>query len=150
EEGKAFKLPPGFEAQLVAAEPDIHKPMNLAFDDRGRLWVTDTLEYPYPAPAGRKARDTVKILEDFGPDGKARKVTTFAEHLHIPIGLLPLPGAHPQEALVHSIPRILRLRDTKGAGHADHRESTYERIEFRDTHGMTSAFTWGFDGWVYA
>ncbi|MFQ3593298.1 MAG: hypothetical protein SNJ82_08940 [Gemmataceae bacterium] len=38
---KAFTLPPGFEIQLVAAEPDIHKPMNLAFDDRGRLWVRE-------------------------------------------------------------------------------------------------------------
>ncbi|MFM7129423.1 MAG: hypothetical protein ACKO0V_08715, partial [bacterium] len=35
-EKAAFKLPPGFEAQLVAAEPDVHKPMNLAFDDLGR------------------------------------------------------------------------------------------------------------------
>ena len=71
EEQKTFRLPPGFEMQLVAAEPDIHKPLNLNFDDRGRLWVTDTVEYPFPAAPGKKARDTVKILEDFGPDGKA-------------------------------------------------------------------------------
>ena len=52
EEQKALHVPPGFEIQLVAAEPDIQKPLNLAFDDRGRLWVTDTVEYPYPG-AGR-------------------------------------------------------------------------------------------------
>ncbi|HTU91240.1 MAG TPA: hypothetical protein VMF69_14265, partial [Gemmataceae bacterium] len=69
EERKLFRLPPGFEIQLVAAEPDIHKPLNLAFDDRGRLWVTDTIEYPFP-PRGRKSRDSVKILEDFAPDGR--------------------------------------------------------------------------------
>src|SRR5262245_59155658 len=62
DERKALHVPPGFEIQLVAADPDIQKPLNLAFDDRGRLWVTDTLEYPYPAPAGTKPRDTVKIL----------------------------------------------------------------------------------------
>src|SRR5947207_9265971 len=87
DEKKAFHLPPGFEAELVAAEPDIHKPLNMAFDDRGRLWVTDTVEYPFPAEAGTKPRDAVKVLSDFGPDGRARKVSTFAGELNIPIGV---------------------------------------------------------------
>ena len=55
DERKALHVPPGFEIQLVAAEPDIQKPLNLAFDDRGRLWVTDTVEYPYPAQGGNQA-----------------------------------------------------------------------------------------------
>src|SRR5579884_775562 len=76
EERLLLKVPPGFEVQLVACEPDIHKPLNLHFDERGRLWVTDTVEYPYAAPWWRRGRDTVKILEDFGPDGRARKITT--------------------------------------------------------------------------
>src|SRR5262245_43444594 len=59
EEKKGFHLPPGFEAQLVASEPDIQKPLNIAFDDRGRLWVTDTVEYPRPAEKGEKPRDSV-------------------------------------------------------------------------------------------
>ena len=117
EERKALHVPPGFEIQLVAAEPDIQKPLNIAFDDRGRLWVTDTVEYPYPAKEGTKPRDTVKILSDFGPDGKARSITTFADGLNIPIGLLPLPSAN--AALVHSIPDIFLLRDTDGDGRAD-------------------------------
>jgi putative heme-binding domain-containing protein len=150
DERLAFKLPPGFEAQLVAAEPDIHKPLNLAFDDRGRLWLTDTVEYPFPAPADKKPRDTVKILEDFGPDGRARKITTFADGLNIPIGLIPLPNPKPQDALVYSIPNIYRIRDDKGTGHADKREVLYSTYGFRDTHGMTSNFNWGFDGWIYA
>src|SRR5215813_1770562 len=69
DERKAFRLPPGFDIELVAAEPDIHKPLNLAFDDRGRLWVTDTVEYPFPAAPDKKPRDTVKVLEDFSADG---------------------------------------------------------------------------------
>ena len=60
EERKGFHLPPGFEIQLVAAEPDIHKPINIAFDDRGRLWVTESVEYPFPPPRGRRPRDAVK------------------------------------------------------------------------------------------
>src|SRR5215212_9018970 len=71
EEQKRFVLPPGFEIQLVASEPDIAKPMNLAFDDRGRLYVTSSVEYPFPAKDPAQARDAVKVLEDFGPDGKA-------------------------------------------------------------------------------
>jgi putative heme-binding domain-containing protein len=141
EQRKAFTLPPGFEIQLVAADPDIQKPMNIAFDDRGRLWITDTVEYPWPVKEGQKGRDTVKILDDFGPDGRARKITTFADGLNIPIGLLPLPGA--ESALVYSIPHISfttpRTRDT-----------LYRTYGFADTHGMTNAFTFGFDGWVYA
>src|SRR6266542_2841801 len=152
EEKKTFHLPPGFDIELVAAEPDIHKPMNLAFDDRGRLWVTDTIEYPYPAPPGRKPRDTVKVLEDFGSDGRARKITTFADGLNIPIGVLPLTGSAKQgdEALVFSIPAIRRFRDSDRDGKADKSEVLYEKYGFGDTHGMTSAFTWGPGGWVYA
>ena len=148
EERAGFHLPPGFEIQLVASDPDIHKPMNIAFDDRGRLWVTETVEYPFPAEKGKTPRDAVKILEDFGPDGRARKITTFADGLNIPIGLLPMPGGN--EALVHSIPTIDRFTDTDGDGKADKREVAYKTFGARDTHGMTNAFTWGFDGWIYA
>src|SRR5580692_7136144 len=60
---KKFRLPPGFEIQLVASDPDIHKPINIAFDAAGRLWVTETIEYPFAAAPG-KGRDAVKVLED--------------------------------------------------------------------------------------
>src|SRR5436853_507402 len=144
EEAKAFHLPPGFEAQLVASEPDIHKPINMAFDARGRLWVTDSVEYPFPAADGQ-GRDSVKVLEDFGPDGRARKVTTFADGLNIPIGVLPYQDG----AVVYSIPGIWRLHDTDGDGKADHRELLYGGLGHRDTHGMVNGFVLGFDGWLY-
>jgi putative heme-binding domain-containing protein len=148
DERKALHLPPGFEIQLVAAEPDIHKPLNLAFDDRGRLWVTSTVEYPYPARDGTRPRDTVKILSEFQADGRAKRIDTFADGLNIPIGLLPLPSA--RAALVHSIPNVFLMRDTDGDGRADSRAVLYGIFGNRDTHGMTNAFTWGFDGWIYA
>jgi putative heme-binding domain-containing protein len=149
DELKKFHLPPGFEVQLVAAEPDIHKPLNMEFDDRGRLWVSETIEYPFPKdpdnPNGPLLnKDSVKILEDFGPDGKARKVTTFADKLDIPIGVLPLNNPKPQEALAYSVPKIYRIRE------GGERTELFGTFGFRDTHGMTSQFTWGFDGWVYA
>ncbi len=150
EELKALKVPKGFKVQLVAAEPDIHKPMNLAWDDQGRLWVTSTLEYPYPAKDLKTARDKVHILSDFDEQGKARTITTFAEGLNIPIGLLPLPGSSPRRALVFHIGEIMLLEDTNGDGRADKRTTILKGYGSRDTHGMTNAFTHSPDGWIYA
>jgi putative heme-binding domain-containing protein len=145
EEQKTFHLPPGFVIELVACEPDIIKPINMNFDDRGRLWVTQSLEYPFPAK-GHKPRDTVKILESTHKNGVADKITTFADGLNIPIGVLPIS----QGAIVYSIPEVYRLTDPSGGDHATKREPLFGTFGFRDTHGMTSNFVWGFDGWVYA
>jgi len=146
EEQKCFHLPPGFAIELVASEPAIGKPINLNFDDRGRIWMTQSIEYPFPAPPGRKGRDVIKILECTDGTGRANHVTTFADGLNIPIGILPIPHG----ALVYSIPNIYRVLDTDGDGRADKRDLLYGTFGHRDTHGMTGSFTWGFDGWIYA
>ncbi len=146
EQQKRFRLPPGFEIQLVAAEPDVVKPMNLAFDDRGRLLATQSYEYPHAARPGAPARDTLRILEDFGPDGRARKVTVFADGLNIPIGVASVPGA----VIAHSIPKVWRMSDRDGDGSAERREPLYGDHGFQDTHGMLNAFTPWVDGWIYA
>ena len=147
-----FELPAGFAIELVAAEPQIQKPMNMAFDARGRLWVTHSVEYPFAAAAGTKPRDGLTILEDFGPDGRARKATLFADELNIPIGVLPLPVAPGGKtaAIVWSIPNIWKVTDTDGDGKADLREVLYGPFDFADTHGNQNAFRLGADGWVYA
>ncbi len=175
-------MPPGFEVQLVAAEPDIQKPLNLNFDSAGRLWVTGTTMYPWPgrtdavgqeitifdrewndnglafratsAPPAPEvaARDTVRVLSDFGPDGRARKIEVFADGLNIPIGVQPLPrrpGAKGDTVIVHSIPAIWRLEDVDGDGRADRRERLFGDFGFKDTHGMASSFTYWPDGWIY-
>jgi putative heme-binding domain-containing protein len=145
EQVKLFHLPPGFVIELVVAEPLISKPINIAFDAEGNLWVTETVEYPFPAAPG-KGRDGVKILRQIAADGRARKVVHFAGGLNIPIGVLPLGNS----ALVFSIPGIYKLSDTKGAGKADKQEMLYSGYGYKDTHGMTGEFMHGFDGWVYA
>lgn len=155
EELAKLHLPPGFEMQLVASEPDINKPMNLAFDALGRLWVTTSVEYPFPARE-RPGRDRLMIFEDFGPDGRARKVTQFADGLNIPIGVYPFrsPGAEGKEtwkAIVWSIPNVWLMEDTDGDGRADRRELLYGPYDVsRDTHGNQASFRRGFDGWLYA
>ena len=147
EERQSFHLPPGFEAQLVASEPEINKPINLAFDAAGRLWITSTVEYPHPAKDPQKARDSIKILSDFDASGKAKKVVTFAEGLNIPIGVIPYGSG----AIGHSIPFIHYFEDTTGTGKSDKRSVLLDRIGFqKDTHGMSGNFLRGFDGWIYA
>src|SRR5262245_61591863 len=158
DERKAFKLPLGFTAQLVAADPDIMKPMQIAFDAKGRLWVPTSQEYPFPA-VGRPGRDKLYVLSDIGPGGKAGKVSVFADDLNIPIGILPLPDG---SVLVSSIdpgpegPQqpagvwIWRLYDTDGDGKVDRREKLYGPFGTRDTHGTVNSFTLMPDGWVYA
>jgi putative heme-binding domain-containing protein len=146
DEAKRLIIPPGFELQLVACEPDIVKPINMAFDDRGRLYVTNSIEYPFPAKDPSKTRDTIKILEDFGPDGRARKISTTVTNLNIPIGLYPTYDG----VICHSIPKIWKCTDADKDGVCEKREPLYGDIGTRDTHGQTSAFTPGLDGWWYA
>ncbi len=147
EQQKKFKLPPGFEIELVACEPDIHKPMNMKFDAHGRLWVTHSLEYPFPAKDDSAARDAITVFSEFGADGRAAKVHRFAEHLNIPIGVLPLSD---REALAWSIPHIYRLVDSDGDGVADQRTVMFGPFGIIDTHGNQNAFTRWVDGWIYA
>src|ERR1041384_7790990 len=62
-EGESFQVPEGFEIQLVSAEPEINKPMNMAFDAQGRLWVSTSTEYPLPVPTNNVGRDRIVVFE---------------------------------------------------------------------------------------
>ncbi|EEF58230.1 DUF7133 domain-containing protein [Pedosphaera parvula] len=146
-EQKSFHLPPGFEIQLVASEPAIGKPMNMAFDAQGRLWITQSREYPFPAPTNAFGRDAIKVISGFQPNGWATNVSTFATNLNIPIGLYPYKDG----VIAFSIPYVYSLQDTNHDGHADTRDIIMGTYGFdRDTHGLTSAFRRGYDGWIYA
>ena len=143
---RTFRLPPGFEIDLVASEPQIAKPMNMAFDARGRLWVTTSYEYPFPKKPGEAARDSIKIFEDKDGDGRYETVITFADNLNIPIGILP----YGQGCLAWSIPNIWYFRDTDGDGKADQRDVIFGPLGWeRDTHGNLASFRRGSDGWIY-
>lgn len=173
-ERAAFHLPDGFEIQLFADDAQLGgKPINMAFDARGRLWVTCTREYPYAvkkekwsADTTRAAgsHDTIRILEDRDGDGRADQVTIFADELNIPTGLQPYKNG----CIAWSIPNILFLEDTRAAAQMDKLQNTNHKetppptkadkrtILFgplgyeRDTHGMISSMRLGLDGWIYA
>jgi putative heme-binding domain-containing protein len=162
DERAALTVPDGFEIQLFAAEPQINKPINIAFDKRGRLWVSSTVEYPYAAkkerwsdPEGTRvadSRDAIKILEDTDGDGRADSVIDFADGLNIPTGVLPWSKPeHHDGCIAWSIPNIWYFADTTGDGKCDLREVLFGPLGFeKDTHGMCSSFRLGTDGWVYA
>ncbi|MCA9269303.1 MAG: hypothetical protein KDA41_12565, partial [Planctomycetales bacterium] len=157
----SFKLPPGFEIQLVVADPDIGQPMNLNFDARGRLWVTHSVEYPFPAqgegveprPArfagvgDHPPRDRLTVVAGIGADGRPASVTHFAEGLNIPIGQTPLGAG--DAAVVYGIPSVFLCEDRDGDGKAEHRTTLYTRFGNVDVHGNASSFTRWVDGWIY-
>lgn len=161
EQGK-LRVPEGFSVQLFASEPMINKPINMAFDGRGRLWVASTVEYPYAAAKERwvdtqgshvrDSRDAIKILEDTDGDGKADKVVDFVDGLNIPTGVLPWHRPeHKDGCIAWSIPNIWYFADTDGDGKCDLREVLFGPLGYeKDTHGMCSSFRMGRDGWVYA
>lgn len=57
DEKAGFHLPAGFQIELIASEPTIAKPMNMAFDGSGKLWVAQSTQYPFPAKPGEVAGD---------------------------------------------------------------------------------------------
>lgn len=145
EERLSFILPPGFEATLFASEPDITKPINMAFDEKGRLWVTQSSEYPVAAGPG-EGKDRISILEDTNHDGRADKIIAFADDLNIPIGVMPVKGG----AIGYSIPNVYRFLDVNNDDKADKREVLLGEFGHQDTHGMVNNLIRGFDGWIHA
>ena len=142
---RAFSVPEGFEVQLVAAEPDIGKPVSMSFDVSGRLWIAETRAYPIETSTNRAPGDVIRILSDFAPDGRARGNTVFADGLSMPDAVAPFRNG----AIVFSIPNVVNLQDTDGDGLADRREVLYGPFGATDTHNLANNFRRGFNGWFH-
>lgn len=156
-EARSFTVPPGFKVELFASEPMINKPINMAFDDKGRLWVSSNTEYPFPAAKDRwedaqgsrvrGSQDAIKILEDTDGDGRADKVTDFADGLNVPIAVLPYKNG----CIAWSIPNIWYFADNDGDGKCDERKILFGPLGYeKDTHGNIASLRLAPDGWVYA
>ncbi len=144
---KHFVVPEGFRVELFASEPDIGgKPIAMAWDERGRLWVAETYDYPNELQPEGKGRDRIRILEDTDGDWKADKFTVFADKLSIPTSIAFYRGG----AIVHDGKRTLYLKDTNGDDVADERSVLISGWNQGDTHGGVSNFQYGLDNWIWA
>jgi putative membrane-bound dehydrogenase-like protein len=145
ESQKHLVTPVGFEARLFAAEPEIGKPLCLAWDERGRLWLAETVDYPNEIKPAGEGRDRIRICEDTDGDGRADKFTVFAEKLSIPTSMTFARGG----VVVQQAPHTLFLKDTDGDDVADERTTLFTGWSTRDTHAGPSNLHYGLDNWIY-
>jgi putative membrane-bound dehydrogenase-like protein len=140
------QVPADFDLQLFAAEPDIVKPIYIAWDERGRAWIAEARDYPHGLVAeGEPGQADIKICEDTDGDGKADKFTIFADKLNLPTSLVFADGG----IIVSEARHMLFLKDTNGDDKADVREARLPGWGTGDTHAMQSNLGRGFDNWLY-
>jgi mono/diheme cytochrome c family protein/glucose/arabinose dehydrogenase len=136
---KTITTPEGYQAKLFASEkefPNLANPMQISFDNKGRLWVATMPTYPHYRPGDPKPDDKLLIYEDTNGDGKADKEIVFADKLHLPIGFEFAPGG----VYVSQEPHLIFLADTDGDDKADIREVVMTGFDSHDTHHAISAF----------
>lgn len=137
---KSLTVPGGYKVELFASEkefPNLANPMQLSFDDKGRLWVATMPTYPHYKPGDALPDDKILIYEDTNGDGKADKEIVFADKLHLPIGF----EFAPEGVYVSQEPNLVLLRDTNGDDKADSMEIILGGFDTHDTHHAISAYT---------
>ncbi len=144
-ERKSFIVADGFEVNLWAGDPQIAKPIQMNFDNRGRLWIASSEIYPQIKP-GQPATDKILVLEDSNGDGQAEKTTVFASGLLIPTGVLPDGEGG---CYVANSTELIHLADTDGDGKADQRRVVLSGFGTEDTHHLLHTLRWGHDGQIY-
>ncbi|MCB1236983.1 MAG: sulfatase-like hydrolase/transferase, partial [Verrucomicrobiae bacterium] len=131
-----FELPEGLVAEVAAAPPLVEHPIMAAFDDRGRLFVSENAGLNLnKEELEKQLPNSVRLLEDTNNDGLFDKSTVFADGLTFPQGALWLHDS----LYVMSPPSLWRLEDTDGDNVADVREELVTGYEYTgnaaDVHG---------------
>lgn len=138
---RTFQLPEGYRIELVASEPLITDPVEIAFDANGHLYVAEMEDYPADAaPGGR-----IVVLDDKDGDGFYETGHTFADSLPYVNGVMPWR----QGVLVTSAPDILYLEDTDGDGRADSRHVVLTGFAFTNPQLRMSSLRYGPDNLIY-
>jgi mono/diheme cytochrome c family protein/glucose/arabinose dehydrogenase len=143
-----IKVMDGFKLELFASEtdfPDLANPVQMSFDNRGRLWVAVVPSYPHWRPGDPRPNDKLIILEDTDGDGKADKETVFADHLHLPMGF----EFAPEGVYLAQEPNLVLLIDDDKDDHADRMEVILGGFDTHDTHHAISAFSSDASGAFY-
>jgi putative membrane-bound dehydrogenase-like protein len=145
ESQKHFVTPVQLDVKLFAAEPQIHRPICMNWDERGRLWIAETVDYPNNMQRSGAGHDRIVICEDTDGDGVADKFTVFADNLSIPTSFL----FYKNGIIVMQAPQTLYLQDTDGDDKCDKRTVLFSGWLTYDTHAGPSNLRWGLDNWVY-
>ncbi|SKC13499.1 PVC-type heme-binding CxxCH protein [Dyadobacter psychrophilus] len=141
---KHIQIPVDFTLDVFAHEPDVMHPIAMTWDERGRLFVLITKDYPNERK-DTGGSDYILICEDTNKDGKADKFTKFSDDLSIPTGLVFANGG----IIVSQAPHMLFLQDTNGDDKADVKKILFSGFGTGDTHAGPSNLHYGFDNWVY-
>lgn len=143
---KLMTLRPRFRVEPFATEPLIGNIIDFAWDARGRMWVVETNDYPNTVlPDSVPGHDRILILDDANRDGRADKVTVFAQGLNLATSLAFANGG----VVVGQAPHMLFFRDTNGDDKADERKILFTGWPRTDTHGAISNLRYGFDNQVW-
>lgn len=143
-----IKVAPGYKVEMFASEqefPDLANPVQISFDNKGRLWVGVMPSYPHYKPGDNKPNDKLLIFEDTDGDNKADKQTVFADGLHLTIGF----EFAPEGVYVSQGTNLILLKDTDGDDKADEKEIILSGFDDHDTHHAISAFTTDPSGAIY-
>ncbi|MCX7397828.1 MAG: ThuA domain-containing protein [Planctomycetales bacterium] len=140
---KHYSMPEGMALRLYADERNfLAKPIAMNWDERGRLWICETLDYPNELG---KDRDRIRICEDTDGDNVADKFTIFAEGLSIPTAIMIYRGG----AVIQNATETIYLKDTDGDDKSDQKTVLMTGFGAGDTHGGISNFRYGLDNWIW-
>ena len=135
----------GFRVDLVAAEPLVMDPVDMAWGADGRMWVAEMADYPIGIDNRGKPGSRIAVLNDANGDGVFDERSVFASGLETANTVLPWRDG----ALVVAPPQILFLRDTDGDGSADEKKILYEGFGRGNEQHRGNGLAWGLDGWIY-
>ena len=142
---KAMHLSEDFHVELFAAEPDVMSPVEMAFDENGKIYVAEMMDYPDDPPAGKPARSRIRLLEDTNGDGKIDRTTIFADQVLAVSGFMPWKGG----LIVTSAPDILYMKDENGDGKADVRKVLYTGFPKVNHEARITNPRLASDNWIY-
>jgi putative heme-binding domain-containing protein len=165
----SFRIPNDLQLELVLAEPIVRQPVSMSFDERGRLWVVQYLQYPDPAglrmvshdgvwravydkvppppPRHFRGKDKITIHEDTDGDGVYDRHKTFVDGLNIATAV-----AHGRGGVwVLNPPYLLFYPDADRDDVPDGDPVVHlSGFGLEDTHSVVNSLRWGPDGWLYA
>jgi putative membrane-bound dehydrogenase-like protein len=141
----SIRVRPGFQVELVAAEPLVQSPIAFAWGADGKLWVVEMGDYPLGVDGKGKPGGRIKYLEDTNGDGKYTKATVFLDGLSMPTSVLPWGKG----VLVTCAPEIFYAEDTKGTGKADKRIPLYTGFHEGNPQHRVNSLVRGLDNWIY-